>query len=197
MSDEEDTLAKDVSRVLTALDFRPHSRRPPVLVALIGLPGTGKSYLAAELRRRTGFLVLESDTLRKVLFPRPRYSALESRRLFAAIHAAIDHLLAQRVSCILDATNLLEQYRRPLCEIAEERGAKLILIEVTAPRPEVHKRLSGRSRYGGTSDADIIVYERMRPQMEPVQREHFIIDTSEDISDRLDEIVATVMASTR
>jgi predicted kinase len=114
MSDEGDNLAEDVSRVLAALDLRSSPQPRPVLVVLIGLPGTGKSHVATKLQRRTGFAVLESDAARKALFPRPRYTSLESRRLFAAIHAAIDHLLAEGTSCIFDATNLLEQYCQPL-----------------------------------------------------------------------------------
>lgn len=191
MSDEEDSLAEDISQILSALDLRSPSRPKPTLVVLTGLPGTGKSHVAAELRHRTGFPVLESDAARRALFPRPRYTALESHRLFAAIHGAIDRLLAGGVSCIFDATNLLEQYRRPLYDIAESRRAKLVLVRVMAPRKEVHKRLAGRAP-DGTSEADIAVYERMRWQMEPVQREHFTLDTSRDISAPLDEIVAAV-----
>jgi len=173
--------AQDGDRVLGALGPLPPSRHHPALVVVSGLPGTGKSLFCRELRRRTGVAVLESDALRKLLFSRPNYSSEESRRLFAAIHAAIARLLAAGISCTLDATNLKEHHRQPLYDIAEELGAKLILVEVTAAPEVVRRRLTARAGHGNAlSDAGSAVYERMRREVEEIQREHFLVDTAAD-----------------
>ena len=173
--------AQDGDRVLGALGPLPPSRHHPALVVVSGLPGTGKSLFCRELRRRTGVAVLESDALRKLLFSRPNYSSEESRRLFAAIHAAIARLLAAGISCTLDATNLKEHHRQPLYDIAEELDAKLILVEVTAAPEVVRRRLTARASYGDAlSDAGGAVYERMRREVEEIQREHFLVDTAAD-----------------
>ena len=63
------------ARVLEAtLGPLPLTRKPPVLVILTGLPGSGKSHIASEICRRYPLARLESDALRKALFKRPTYS---------------------------------------------------------------------------------------------------------------------------
>lgn len=190
---ERDPLQDDVDVILAALGRRLPRRRPPTLVLITGLPGTGKSSFAAELSARTRLVILESDALRRLIFPYPGYSAAESGRLFAAIHAAIDRLLAKGTPCLLDATNLTEAHRQPLYDIAAARGAKLVIVEVVAPREVVHQRLRDRARRSAAnSEADIFVYERMRRQREEVSREHIVVDTSQDITPAVEEAARAV-----
>ena len=124
----------DADRILLSLGELPLPVPRPALVVVAGLPGTGKSKFCRELKLRSGAVILESDAVRRLLFERRAYSWFESRRVFSALHAAARKLLGAGVSCIVDATNVAEVYRRPLYDIAEERGAKLIVVEVTAPR---------------------------------------------------------------
>ncbi len=181
-------LEEDVRVLEEALGELPSPQEQPALVVLSGLPGAGKSHLARELCRRYPMARLESDVLRKALFRRPSYSASESARLFAACHALLDRLLARGVSAVLDATNLKEIHRRPLYRIAEDHGARLVLVEVHAPREVVERRLEGRSRGANPwdqSEAGLEVYERMRQEAEPIQRPHLRVDTSGDLEEAL------------
>lgn len=185
---ERDSLQTDVDVILAALGPRLPRRRRPVLVLIVGLPGTGKSSFAAQLAARTRLVILESDALRRLIFPNPRYSAAESSRLFAAVHAAIDRLLAKGTPCLLDATNLTEAHRQPLYDIADARGAKLVIVEVVAPRQVVHQRLKDRAQQGAAnSEADVFVYERMRRQREEISREHIVVDTSQDVEPAVEQ----------
>ena len=185
MPPDSDRSQEDVDEILRSLRPAGPPRSSPALVVVSGLPGTGKSSFCRDLRHRTGAVILESDSLRKLLFPRPSYSWQESRRLFDAIHAAIERLLQGGVSAILDATNLVERHREPLYEIAEIAGARLVLVEVTAPPEVVVSRLASRS---GVSDADVAVYQRMRRSAEEIGREHFVVDTSQPTRPLLDAI---------
>ena len=154
---------------------RPH----PALVVVAGLPGTGKSLFSRELRLRTGAIILQSDAIRRLLFERPSYSWRESRRVFTTLHAAVETLLDSGMSCIVDATNLAEAYRQPLYDIGERHGAKLIVVEVTAPPEVAMARLRERAATPeDVSDADVAVYERMLPKWEEIGREHFVVDTA-------------------
>ncbi len=181
---------QDICRILATVGDHASRRKRPVLVVLVGLPGSGKSRVAEELRARTGAVVMESDDLRRLLFPRRTYSAEESRRLFAAIHRATDELLAQGVSVVLDATNLEEAERVPLYEIAERRRARLLLVHVTAPGAVIRRRLVRRDVAGTSrSEAGVPIYERMRSRFEEIQREHHVVDTSQDAGPALARIV--------
>jgi len=169
----------DVDRALQSLGTLPSARPHFALVVVAGLPGTGKSAFSRDLALRTGAVILESDAIRRLLFERPSYSWWESRRLFAALHTAVEKLLDAGISCIVDATNLAERYRRPLYDVAEKCRAKLVVVEVTAPAEVALQRLSERAAApDSSSDADAAIYQRMRREWEEIQRDHFAVDTS-------------------
>ena len=190
---QQSQLVSDVQALTESLGQFPEPVVRPVFVVVSGLPGTGKSHFCNRLAERLPFLILETDALRKTLFPSPSYSQQESSRLFRAVHLLIEQLLKRGVPTILDATSLSERYREPLYSIADRLGAKLVLVRVEAPPEVVQERLKIR-RAGGDnkSDADWEVYRRMKPTVEKIRRQHFAVDTSRDITPVLDKIVREV-----
>ena len=190
---EQTQLATDVERLAESLGQLPEPVAEPVFVAVSGLPGTGKSYFSGKLAERLPLAILESDSLRKVLFSTPSYSARESSRLFQAVHRLIGRLLKKGISLIFDATNLSERHREYLYSIADRLGVKLILVRVEAPPQVVRGRLESRGgNPGSKSDADWAIYQRMRPTAQRIRRKHYAVDTSQDITPVLDKIVREV-----
>lgn len=167
----------------------------PAFIVVSGLPGTGKTHFCGKLAERLSLLILESDALRKVLFPSPKYTSQESARLFRAIHYLIEVMLKKGISLVLDATNLSEPYRERLYNIAEHLNAKLILVRVEAPPDLVQERLRARAgleKSENKSDADWAVYQRMKPTVQKIRRNHYVVDTSRDITPVVDKIMREV-----
>ena len=192
---EDTQLISDVQRLTGSLGQLPEALAEPVLIVVSGLPGTGKSYFCSKLSERLPFLILESDALRQVLFSSPSYSPQESSRLFGAVHLLIEGLLRKGVPIILDATNLSERQRERLYNIAERLDAKLILVRVEAPPEVVHERLKARQEGidpDSKSDADWEVYQRMKSSVQKIRRNHYVVDTSRDITPVLDKVVRQV-----
>lgn len=186
-------LDRDVRVLEDALGPLPKPVAKPAVVVLSGLPGAGKSHLARELIKRYRFAHLESDRVRQALFERPSYTQAENLRLFNAYHEVLDRLLARGIPVLCDATNLREAYRLPLYQIAEKRGACLVVVQVEAPLDVVRRRLENRVETeapGDASEAGVEVYERLRVDAEPVEREHIVVDTSKDISAAVERILA-------
>jgi len=182
----------DVQKLKQGLKELPEPVANPMFVVVSGLPGTGKSYFSRKLQERLPSVIVESDALRKRLIPSPTYSAQESQRLFNACHRLIEELLSSGISVILDATNLVEQYRERLYHISQRLRVKLIIVQVEAPRELVRQRLQGRSRGvapEGRSDAGWSVYQRMRTRVERIRRNYFAVDTSRDITPVIDKVV--------
>ncbi|UCG09823.1 MAG: ATP-binding protein [Dehalococcoidia bacterium] len=189
----ETWLASDVERLIDSLGQLPEPVVKPAFIVVSGLPGTGKSYFCGKLAERLHFVILESDVLRRALFPSPRYGPTESRRLFQAIHLLIEGLLKRGMSLILDATNLSERYREHLYSIADHLDVRLILVKVEAPPDVVRGRLKVRQEDPQRkSDADWGVYQKMRSSVEKIWRNHYVVDTSWDITPVLDKIVRAV-----
>ena len=192
---EHTQLVSDVERLTESLGQLPEPMAEPAFIVISGLPGTGKSYFCSKLAERLPFVILESDALRKTLFSSPSYSSQESSRLFQACHLLIERLLKKGIPLILDATNLSERFRERLYSIADRSDVKLVLVRVEAPPQVVHERL--KARLGGVnprdkSDADWSVYQRMRPTVQHIRRNHYAVDTSKDITPVLDKIVREV-----
>jgi predicted kinase len=164
----------------------------PVIIMLSGLPGTGKSFLSHKLAERLPFMIIESDAVRKELFPRPSYSARESAAVFRAVHHRIEKMLQNGLSVIFDATNLEERHRKIVYKIAERTGAKLILVEVEAPPETVQKRLKARSlnrSCNDHSDATWEIYRRMRKTAETINQSHYTVNTAGEINSIIEKIV--------
>lgn len=75
---------------------------PPLVVALIGLPGAGKSVVAAALAREFGLQRICRDELRRAMFPQCSYSYAEKRAAFRAL------LLAVEVNCALGRGSVID-----------------------------------------------------------------------------------------
>jgi predicted kinase len=192
---EDSQLISDAKRLTEGLGTLPEPVVKPAFIIVSGLPGTGKSYFCTKLAQRFPLAILESDALRKMLFPSPSYSPGESSRLFRALHHLIERLLRQGISLILDATNLSEQFRERLYNIADRLKVKLILVRVEAPQQIVYERLKSRQEEANPidkSDADWSVYEKMKPTVQKIRRNHYAVDTSRDITPILDKVVREV-----
>lgn len=190
---EDARLVSDMQLLTESLGQLPEPVVSPVLIAVIGLPGTGKSFFCSKLAEKLQFIILESDVLRKALFSPPSYSLQESSHLFQVVHLLIERLLKKGIPLILDATNLLERYRERLYRIADHLNARLILVRVEAPPEVVRERLSARQENPeNKSDADWAVYQRMKPSVQKIWRNHYAVDTSRDITPVLGKIVKEV-----
>ncbi len=188
-------LEQDVQKLRQSLNALPQPQVEPPLIIVSGLPGTGKSFFCRKLAERLPFVILSSDTLRKILFPSPQYKESENKRLFSACHVLIEELLKKGIPIIFDATNLLERHREYLYRAAERAGAKLVVVWVEAPPEVVQRRLLAREK--GTlprydSDAGWEVYNKMKPRREKISRNHFVVDTSQAIAPAVDKIVRAV-----
>ena len=190
---ENTRLVSDVERLTESLGQLPEPMAEPAFIVVSGLPGTGKSYFCSQLAKRLLFIILESDALRKALFPVPSYSSQESSHLFQVCHLLIRRLLERGIPLILDATNLSERHREHLYNIADRLGVKLILVRIEAPPQVVYERLKTRlGNSEGRSDANWEVYQKMKPTVQKIRRNHFVVDTSRDITPVLDKIVREV-----
>ncbi|MGB2876606.1 MAG: ATP-binding protein [Dehalococcoidales bacterium] len=192
----ETQVVSDTEQLLESLVQLPEPVVKPAFVVVSGLPGTGKSYFCRRLAERIPVIILESDVMRKTLFPSPTYGATESARLFQATHHLIEHLLKKGIPLVLDATNLSERNRERLYHIAYQLDARLVMVRVEAPPEVVQERLRNRANGTGSeedqSEADWAVFQRMKTSVQKIRRHHFAVDTSRDIAPVLDKVVREI-----
>lgn len=168
----------------------------PVLFIITGLPGTGKSYLARKIAERLPVVIVQSDFVRKFIAPKPTYSSEESALVHQVARAVTERLLVAGCRVIYDATNLVEWHREKLYHVADKTGVRLVIIQTVASEQVIRERLRQRHRVRDLqdmSDADWDVVELLKPEQQPIQRPHIVVDASDDFESTLEKILREAM----
>ena len=186
-------LARDLAR----RDGRPR------LIAVGGLPGTGKSTLARLWAERLGAAVLASDALRKELagvVPGRRepagwregiYTPAWTRRTYKEMTARAERLLRAGESVVIDATFSRPASRRLAAAAARRTGARYVTVECRCPEKIIRRRLAERGEEGvSLSDADWSVYRRAKEEYTSPRRETVRVSTVGDLEIALAKIAA-------
>nr|WP_221376202.1 ATP-binding protein [Actinoplanes polyasparticus] len=150
-----------------------------VLAVFAGLPGVGKSTLAARVARELPACVLAVDT---VDFALQRYEVVEPRPGFAAygaVAALAEVQLGIGQHVIIDAVSPVKAARQLWVEVAERAGVPLRVIEVVVGddaehRRRVEKRYQNRD-HEGVPDW-VRVLER-QAEYEPYLGPRLVVDT--------------------
>ncbi len=153
---------------------------PQCLVLTCGLPGTGKTTLAALVAGALGAEHLRSDVLRKELaglgpadraeagFEEGIYSPAMSERTQRALLDAAGRTLRDGRAAVVDATSLTAASRRPFRDLASRLGAPFVVAETVAPAGVVEERLRRRAAEAAdASDAGVEVYRALAARYEP------------------------------
>jgi uncharacterized protein len=142
----------------------------PLVIAVGGLPGTGKSTLARalapELGAAPGALILRSDEIRKrqhgvapeQKLPQSAYASTRSEAVFAELTAAA-HMAAEAGHAVIaDATFMDSRQRAQIESAAAAAGVPFLGLWLHAPRAILEERVAART--GDASDATVDVLRR-------------------------------------
>ena len=129
-----------------------------------GLPSSGKSTRAYELAAETGAVVVNRDSLRKMLHDTfwSGKSELEDQVTIAE-DAQVRALLEAGVSTIIDATHLNPKFLRKWAKLAGQVGAEFEVVDLDTPVDECRRRDHARMLAGGRYVGDAVI-ERMARQ---------------------------------
>src|SRR2546429_8606008 len=117
-----------------------------MLIAMAGLPGTGKSTLANHLADACACTVLDKDSIRSALFPiaQIEYSTRQDDFCMSILFQVASYMLRNDTSLyvILDGRTLSRKYQvAAVDQLAEELKTPLKIIECVCSDEAVRKRL--------------------------------------------------------
>jgi hypothetical protein len=168
--------------------------RSPTVIAVTGLPGTGKTSLARAIGGEFGFRVVSSDIVRKSLFQVKQkyafgagpYSTNANSVTCQTLIQRAEDLLREDRGVVIDATFRRKADRALAREMAARADAEWRLIECRLAPPLVRERLERRAALKeGQSDANWQTYLRQQPEFEPFDDRdsgRLQIETNHDIA---------------
>jgi len=109
---------------LAKIDIKKRKTEKPVIVAIIGLVGSGKSSVAQELAKHIGATVIEGDDIRIEL--RKQSERYEKSRAIAE-NVAIE-VVKQGGNVVLDSDFVDEKKRASVREKARKAGVRLVFV---------------------------------------------------------------------
>jgi predicted kinase len=167
------------------------------LIVLGGLPATGKSTVAAELVRRTGFPYLRIDTIEQTIV---RTTSL--RQPLGVVGYAIGYALAaeqvrHNVSVIVECVNPLAVTRDAWQDVAVSAGARLVEVELVCPDRAAHQRRVDTR----VVDIPDLVHptwqEIVDRDYEPWTRDHLVVDTATHSPAEAADLIMTAIPEPR
>lgn len=202
-----DVAAADARSHLQWADRHARGWARPLVIAVGGLAGTGKTTLAKELADALGADLLRTDLVRKDLFGADSHADLPGRGIYTAesrervydemFRRAAD-LHAEGVSLILDGTFSTAGAIERAWSLAAGEESVFLGVQCIC-RPEVaYQRLRGRQKEGrDASDAGPAVYDALRESWQPWPAEmpQVQVDTEQPLGRQVQQVLCELAAA--
>ncbi|WP_343674205.1 AAA family ATPase [Chitinophaga sp.] len=154
-----------------------------MVIIIMGLPGSGKSYFAERLAGVLQAEYASSDRIRKAMIPNRTYSASEKEQVYEEMLHRMQLAITEGRNIILDGTFYLNSLRQKYIKHAQP-VCTIIFIEVRADESVIRERLK---QPRADSEADFNVYKLIQSQWEPLQEPHLTLhSTNENITEMLE-----------
>ncbi len=170
--------------------------RPGVIV-LVGLPGAGKSTLAASLARRLpDARVLDKDKVRHALFAPCDYTSAERDVVFAALLDAARYHLGRGRVVIFDGLTFSRRAQVAAVErVADDAGAFRAVIVCDVPLEVAIERCEADAAAGDghlASNRDGELVRRVASEMEEPAGDYLTLDMTSEVDRLLEQALAYV-----
>ena len=179
---------------------------PPMLIAVGGVSGTGKTALAQaiapQIGRAPGARVLRSDVIRKRLhgvapeqrLPKSAYDMATNVRVYQTLGRQAAAALRDGQAVIADAAFLRADERAAIAAVARAAGVAFAGLWLEAPESILAQRLTARR--GDASDADVTVLRfQLSQELGPIDWQR--INAAADIADESRAAMAAIGVHSR
>lgn len=198
--------ASDLARrhYLFALASGRASALPPVMLAVGGIVGAGKSTVAAQIGATLTAPIVATDRTRKhwlgvsatTSLREPAwagaYASKLSERIYGEVLRRAACVLASGRPVIVDGSFRSRAERGRARLLAQQLGVPFLFVECRATPEDCRARLRRRAQQAHVSDAGIELFDDFVKHFEPIDelgpQEHVVVDTSGSAPDPFDAL---------
>lgn len=146
VSDKKTSLVKDV--IIEKSGFKKRKTRKPLIVAMAGLAGSGKSSVARALAGHVGAVVISADDIRIELRKRGEHYG----RTRTIAEQAAREILERGGNVVLDSDFVESEKRASLRKNAQITGARVVFVRVHCNPDVAIGRIISTRECGNTND---------------------------------------------
>lgn len=161
-----------------------------MLIAMAGLPATGKSTLARMLAQACTAIVLDKDSIRAALFPMHmiEYSTRQDDFCMSIMFQVASYMIRNNPSLnvILDGRTFSRSYQvAALKQLAGELAVPLKIIECVCSDETAHQRLEHKEKAGEkhvAANRNYTLYLAIKASFEPIREPKMVVNTDDDLA---------------
>ncbi|HET6604248.1 MAG TPA: AAA family ATPase [Xanthomonadaceae bacterium] len=168
----------------------------PLVLALMGLPGAGKSALAAALARELDLHVVDRDAIRAAMFPRCALTAAEKHAAFRAVLTAVEvNCLLSRSSVIDGVTFARGQDLERVHAVASKYPVDTIALYLDCPPELARQRIARDRREHPARDRSPDLVDRVMARFEQPPSTALVVDARAAADVVLREALALILTA--
>lgn len=127
-----------------AIKFGTSQRDIPLLILLMGLPGTGKSHVAAYLHEKYGLSIISGENVTHAIFGTEKCTAEQYAEAYQIVDYYTEQLISQGYDVVIDATNGRLAHRQQIYNAVREQKCHPFVIQLVTDDATALARVSQR-----------------------------------------------------
>ncbi len=170
--------------------------RAPRVVALMGLPGAGKTTLAAALAPALALELVSRDRIRAGMFVNPSYTRQEKSAAFDALLLAVRALIGQGRSCVVDGLPFATVVERTALTLeCNALGCELLWCYMDCPPQLARQRVEADRGIHPASDRDGDLVDQVAARFAPPEPGVLRLDAALPLQDLVDIVSRRVVTT--
>lgn len=173
------------------------------LIIFSGVPLTGKSKLAREVKKWVGIDYLDVDQIRNEVLPSPKKRLSEKEEqekmkiAYEVMYERAREILRSGKSVILVATHSRSSFHYRFVDITNELSVPLYVFKIVTPLPVIETRLLKRKKnhYEYSNIRTFADYQKIADRFEDFDGETIVLHSTDPIAHNIQKIVDTISSS--
>ncbi|MBV9689412.1 MAG: ATP-binding protein [Ktedonobacteraceae bacterium] len=172
-----------------------------MLIAMAGLPGTGKSSIAQRLAPKLQGVILSKDTIRAALFPAAKIEYSTQQDDFCqAVMMQVARYLVERdanICVIFDGRTFSRRYQlQLLLDLAQDLRTPLKIVQCICSDETARQRLERDSAYGLhlARNRDYALYLSVKARFEEITEPKLVVNTEKDIEVCVEQCLSYILS---
>lgn len=186
---------ENIEKAKITVNYGNLKKEKPLVIVLMGLPGSGKSYLADHLHKKYSFTTLSGENITQAIFGTEKVASGQYKEAYQVLRLIAKDLIKQNNCLVIDGTNLKYEFRK---QIYEEVGelAEIILFYLVVDDEISLKRANARGEDVGDPkkilskcSPETFVTFKTKLELPRENEKYFVLKSDDALLERADELI--------